>query len=116
MYLEQKNYKRKTIQQLIYNDIRIVNGGFPIFNDFNHTTLDMSKLKGKDRHHTLSIKIDDERYITFSFMKLDSEHIGGKMIDIDVKLYGSKNTKVIDVMGNNKTMVDTNLFTIVSSN
>jgi hypothetical protein len=90
--LEQQNYPVTTIRELQQEQghlrngkIAIVNGGYPIFNECDHTTLDMSHTKnGSENYmHTLSIKLQDGQFITINVMKLS-----GNETNIDMKAYG----------------------------
>jgi hypothetical protein len=124
MYLEQKNYSKETILEVINEQTKgifqqdkpaIINGGYPIFNDFDHTTLDMTQIKnGTDNWgQTLSIKLDEERYVTLSVMKLIGEEIC-----IDVKFHGDKEkfkTKAINfINGNSQSIEDLGTLALIT--
>lgn len=117
-YLEQKSYNEKTVaevQQEQNNKLgAIINGGYPTYNTCDHTTLDMSHLKnGTDKYmHTLSIKLDDDSYVTINVMKLM-----GDETNIDVGLHGNVgDTRAINFKeGKSETMHGLGTLAIVSS-
>jgi hypothetical protein len=118
MYLEQNNYTKATVREVEKmqegNPNPIINGGYPIFNICAHTTLDMSHLKaGEDDNwnHTLSIKVDDDRYVTVCVMKSSKMN---QEVCVDVEFYSGK-TRVLGMKeGKTDRISDTKLVAVIN--
>lgn len=98
--LQQQNYTSETVKEVaeiqkhnLNGETAIINGGYPIYNECDHTTLDMSHLKnGTEKYmHTLSIKLDDDTYFTINVMKLM-----GDETNIDTKFHGKGVSSLIN--------------------
>lgn len=95
MQFNNKSYKKETVDEIVsemknnpYGDKPIINGGYPIFNQCGHTTIDMSTLIDENKEndmHTLSIKLADDSYITLCVMPM----FEGNYINVDVKMHSN---------------------------
>lgn len=118
MYLEQKNYNKETVKE-VQKEQRdkvypIINGGYPTFNTCNHTTLDMSHLTANtdDYQHTLSIKLDDDRYVTVCVMKVNDEV---KEICLDIMFHGEGKTRALSFKeGTSKSIDEVGLLAVIN--
>lgn len=118
MYIIQNNYNAETVKEV--KEIQkgeknpIINGGFPMFNICDHTTLDMSDILENNGMQTLSIKLNDGAYVTMCFMKCTKGYY-----NIDVKFHTNDDyeTKAIhfEKSSSNKTINinDLNLLALI---
>lgn len=92
---EQEFISKKEIE-LIKGEGRIKIGGeYPIYNNFDHTIIDMSNLRseGSDWGHTLSIKLPNGNFATLCVMQCADDQSC-----IDARFYGG-NIKEHKVLG-----------------
>lgn len=119
MYIIQNNYNAETVKEV--KEIQkgeknppIINGGFPMFNNCDHTTLDMSDILENNGMQTLSIKLNEGAYVTMCFMECTKGYY-----DIDIKFHTNDDyeTKAIHFEKNspNKTINinDLNLLALI---
>lgn len=126
-YLEQQNYNKETIKELQKEqkgvDFPIVNGGYPTFNTCAHTTLDMSNAidhASPDYQQTLSIKLEEDRYVTICVMKLGADS-KGKIVDserqicLDIKFHGEGKTRLMTFTnGRSQSLQDFGLLGVIN--
>lgn len=94
MNFNNKTYKVETVRELQKEQAKlgiekpIVNGGYPLFNVCEHTTIDMTTIPKNDMH-TLSIKLTDDTYITLCVMPMNN----GNYVNIDTKFHSDNENR-----------------------